>query len=72
MEDYRVVAESTLHRGRRLLINAHGDGYLQLGANSLPLPLAPHDFARLRAMRHYRPVASGRHAARRSRVAVAA
>lgn len=71
MEDYRVVADSTVHRGRRLLINARGDGYLQLGSDSLPLPLSAHDFSRLRAMRHYRPVAVSARPARRALVAAA-
>ncbi len=71
MEDYRVVAESTVHRDRRLLINAQGDGYLQLGAGSPPLPLSPHDFSRLRAMRHYRRVATAARSKRRSLAAAA-
>ena len=72
MEEYRVVAESTVHRGRRLLINARGDGYLQLGSDGLPLPLSAHDFSRLRAMRHYLPVVTAStRPARRTLVATA-
>lgn len=58
MGNLRVVAESTVHHGRRLLVNERGEGYLQLSPNAIPLAVAAGDFARLLEMRHYRPVRS--------------
>lgn len=57
MEEYRIVAESVVHPGRRLLVNHLGEGFLQLGINAMPLPVSREDFDRLRRMEHYRPVA---------------
>lgn len=56
MDTYRVVAESMVHRGRRLLMNDRGDGFLQINDEALPLPLDKRDFARFMKMRHYRPM----------------
>lgn len=55
MDTYRVVAESMIHRGRRLLMNEQGDGFIQINDEALPLPLDRRDFARFMKMRHYRP-----------------
>jgi hypothetical protein len=56
MASYRVVAESMVHSGRRLLVNRHGTGYIQLDQHSVPIAMPDEDFARLCAMRHYRAV----------------
>jgi len=56
MEHYRVIAESAIHPGRRLLINRRGEGFLQLESDSTPQPVPPADFARLRRMSHYQPI----------------
>jgi len=56
MEHYRVIAESAIHPGRRLLMNRRGEGFLQLESDSTPQPVPPADFARLRRMSHYQPI----------------
>lgn len=56
MVGYRIVAESTVHSGRRLLVDFNGDGYLQLAPGAGLLPVSAKDFERLCKMQHYRPV----------------
>jgi hypothetical protein len=53
---YQIIAESDVHPGRRLLRGIDGDGYIQLEIDSEPIAVPQHDFDRLRAMHHYRPV----------------
>lgn len=60
--EYRVIAESAVHRDRRLLVDRIGQGYLQLDRVSDPLPLSDRDFARLRSMEHYQSVQNGKQA----------
>ncbi len=62
--DYKIIAESTVHSERRLLIGREGRGYIQLDASSKPIAVPERDFARLRSMRHYRPVRRSRATAR--------
>lgn len=54
---YQIIAESDVHPGRRLLRGNDGDGYIQLDSDAEPIAVPEHDFARLRAMQHYRSVA---------------
>lgn len=54
--DFQVIAESVVHRERRLLVGREGGGYIQLDSASLPIPVPDDVFARLRSMTHYRPV----------------
>lgn len=63
--DYKIIAESTVHSDRRLLIGGEGRGYIQLDASSRPIAVPARDFARLRSMRHYRPVRRSRAATTR-------
>jgi hypothetical protein len=56
--NFRIIAESDVHPGRRLLRGRDGDGYIQLASDTEPIAVPEHDFDRLRAMRHYRSVAS--------------
>ncbi|MDI3338958.1 MAG: hypothetical protein QJR03_00330 [Sphaerobacter sp.] len=60
MEQYRVIAESVIRPGRKLLMNQRGDGFLQLESEARPMPLSAADFDRLRRMGHYRPARSRR------------
>jgi hypothetical protein len=53
---YQIIAESDVHPGRRLLRGRDGDGYIQLDSNTEPIAVPEQDFARLRAMQHYRSV----------------
>ncbi len=53
--NFQVIAESIVHSDRRLLIGREGRGYIQLDASSMPIAVSERDFARLRAMQHYRP-----------------
>jgi hypothetical protein len=55
--DYQIVAESAIHRGRRLLIGSDGAGYLQVDPGIPPVLLSDADFARLRSMHHYADLA---------------
>lgn len=54
--DLQIIAESVVHSERRLLIGREGRGFIQLDASSMPIEVPADDFARLRAMHHYRPV----------------
>jgi hypothetical protein len=56
--NYQIIAESDVHPGRRLLRGIDGDGYIQLTSDTEPIAVPEQDFDRLRAMHHYRSVAS--------------
>lgn len=72
MEHYRVIAESVIHPGRRLLMNRRGEGFLQLESDSTPQPVPPADFARLRRMSHYQPIQATQTTLRRRRAPMGA
>jgi hypothetical protein len=56
--DLQIIAESVVHRERRLLIGREGRGYIQLDSSSKPIEVPEEDFARLCAMQHYRTLVS--------------
>lgn len=56
MRDFQIIAESAVHRGRRLLICSDGNRYIQLDIAEQPVQITDADFQRLQAMRHYHPV----------------
>lgn len=56
MRDFQVIAESAVHRGRRLLIGSDGNRYIQLDIAEPPVQITCADFQRLQSMGHYHPV----------------